>query len=628
MLLFFIVSFIILQISQEVTSNNDMNCDFQTSCCWKEPTLNPFINDILASDIIDLNWYRRTFKVGKSKPPPTKNYLLRSIGLNSTAISIYESCPFCSENGIVNIEFRHWQSPSTKFYVCFKEKNKPVEKENCELVNYILQSKLVDVEFEIPQKTKMTLVFMISNPSLKSEATVMIDHINVRTEYCGLNIKSLGKLTQKMSKFRKTEDESSIISSEINSPIVLTEVPPATSDKIISPSSQTISSNIDKKFLSTPKDIFEDSSVIKKTVSVKPLQVFGEKIIVQPTTPIPKLIVTTTPTVTFTFPTLAPIFSGLNIPSTGLFSFLPKTLQPMTPEFTGFNIKPSKIQKPLVELTTVTYGDMITRNNNNVIVTKKQNMIEVNAAPTLTSTSNTKNNTNDNPFVDMFGQEFAEFLDPSFETNNEENKEENLKITSEVNEQNLVQNKANTAMISSNEKQINNNPINIFDPKNQVCNTIGGCLFDRSFCSYHNVPDLANGGEFRAASVGQSRFIEARLSPGQVAVFETTTIMAEDHFVLFDVLEWVEGEKLSACCITPNRQPSEMVCPYETSTFQGPIEWKAARLVCPKGTTKLMFICENYGRTKGVCAIDNIRLHKTTDTAWSEPCQKNLLVSM
>uniref|UniRef100_A0A0K0F448 MAM domain-containing protein n=1 Tax=Strongyloides venezuelensis TaxID=75913 RepID=A0A0K0F448_STRVS len=595
--------FILLQFLSLASFNNDLNCDFLTTCCWREPTPNPFINDILASDIIDLNWYRRTFKVGKSKPPPAKNYLLRSVGVNTTATSIYESCAFCSENGIVNIEFRHWQSPSTKFYICFKELNKPIEKENCELVNFILQSKLVDVEFEVEKREKMTLVFMVSNPSHTSEATVMIDHINVRTAYCGLNIKSLPKVGKQEN---KVIDESNASYyppvPKASVPSILTEVSPAIDEKVIKSLKKTTTLGGDKKFLVEPKNITPTERISSN--STKILKENHNNFFNVPKTT-PQQIktpekkvssITTTSRPVFTFPTMP---SALSPPVGGLFSFLPNSLQPMTPEFTGFNIKPSKIQKPKVDVSHM-------RSENTLNGKKNTNT----QAVQLTKKSG------DNPFVEMFGKEFADFLDPSFETSTDEDKM--------MSEQNMSQNKINNGK----EQVAPTSTLGIFDPQNQVCNTVGGCLFDRSFCSYHNVPDLANGGEFRAAFVGKSRFIEARLNPGQVAVFQSKTNMLEDHVVMFDVLEWVEGEKLSGCCIVPGRQPSEMICPYETSIFQGPIEWKGGQMACPKGTTVIMFICENYGKNKGVCGIDNIRLHKTTDIPRTEPCQKNLLMKM
>ncbi|CEF60295.1 Hypothetical protein SRAE_X000203300 [Strongyloides ratti] len=624
-------TFVLINLFLSGSSNNDLNCDFNTACCWKESTPNPFVNDILASDIIDLNWYHRTFKVGKSKPPPAKNYLLRSVASNTTATPIYQSCPFCSENGIVNIEFRHWQSPSTKFYICFKEINKPVEKENCELVNYILQSKLVDVEFEIEKKKKTELVFMISNPSIYSDSIVMIDHINVRTAYCGLNIKTLPKIVKQETKQIKQQNDDVFVAPKIEIPHHLTEVIPAKDEiETITPK-KPITQSEGKKILTTQKQVSPEISILNPSENLmahqipdnninspkkpyQPSQIVGKKTI----------SLTTIPTPVFTFPTLPPSLSALTANGGGIFSLLPTSFQPMTPEFTGFNIKPSKVQKVTTAKVLIPNLEVQKVENDKILDNKKINNLEAKSAPTVTLPIDSKKNKNNdgNPFVEMFGKEFADFLDPAYETNTDEGKD------NKINEQNISQNKVNVGTDNGKKQNIQDGVLGIFDPRNQVCNTIGGCLFEKSLCSYHNVPDLANGGEFKIATVGKSRFIEARLNPGQVAVFESNTNMMEDHVVMFDVLEWVEGEKLSGCCIVPNRQPNEMICPYESSLFQGPIEWKGGQMVCPKGTTIIMFICENYGRNKGVCAIDNIRLHKTSDISRSEPCQKEYLMNI
>lgn len=89
--------------------------------------------------------------------------------------------------------------------------------------------------------------------------------------------------------------------------------------------------------------------------------------------------------------------------------------------------------------------------------------------------------------------------------------------------------------------------------------------------------------------MGDSQFVESRLAPGEIAVFEASTNMTDGRgfIVLFDALEWMEDEKLSACCYTKSKEPLELVCPYETPLDRRPVKWTSAKIWCPVGTTKV-----------------------------------------
>uniref|UniRef100_A0A915DFH2 Uncharacterized protein n=1 Tax=Ditylenchus dipsaci TaxID=166011 RepID=A0A915DFH2_9BILA len=191
-----------------------------------------------------------------------------------------------------------------------------------------------------------------------------------------------------------------------------------------------------------------------------------------------------------------------------------------------------------------------------------------------------------NPFVELFGRDFAEFLDPNFNTSRYE----------------LTEQKLSTG--------------------------------DKS--------DMIPSTSTKRVKVENSHFIEARIQPGQVAVFEKDVDMADTNYnILVDHLEWSQlqsrytklgkgGEKLSICCFVENRQPFETHCPFESRSEvtedRDALNWKSDKLMCPQHTTKLIFICENYGTELSVCALDNIRLHKQADIEFVEPCQKNELI--
>uniref|UniRef100_A0AC35U6F5 MAM domain-containing protein n=1 Tax=Rhabditophanes sp. KR3021 TaxID=114890 RepID=A0AC35U6F5_9BILA len=616
------VLFLFVNILLLTYANSDLNCDFQSPCCWKEPTPNSAINDMLSSDIIDINWYRRTFRVGKSRPPPAKNYLLRTISKNSTSIVVYESCGFCSESGVVNVEFRHWQSPATKFYVCYKQLNKHIEKENCELVDYILQSKLIDIEFEIPKNEKIQLLFMVSNPSIHYDATAMIDRVNVRSEYCGLNIRSLASKTNNFSNIKKipvANVNDQLLNSREQKVSLIKNIPFAVTPfqdtiPIVKPVSVAHKELLQPSIFMTtimPKLINNSATTLKKnSVTAKSTPTLEE--FLKSYTPLPSTVFTLPQVATFTppqvhlppittpLPKLIPTVNANRLPS--LFN----PLQPVIPEFTGFSVTPSNVTR-----------NLNTPNANKQVVLNQAQI-----------SSNEKKN--DDPLVNMLGKDFADFLDPAFETSEDEaTLTDTTKNTKPILQDANQRQRANGALIS---KQTEHHEkvasYDIFGNIVKECSTIGGCLFEKSTCGFRNNRELSTNGDFKIAKVGESRFVEARLSSGQIAVLETHTDMKEDHYVVFDVLEWIEGEKLSACCVTPGRLPNELICPYETPIFLGAIEWKSASIMCPAGTTKIMFICENYGKEKGLCALDNIRLHKTTDSAWLEPCQKRDLQLM
>ena len=89
--------------------------------------------------------------------------------------------------------------------------------------------------------------------------------------------------------------------------------------------------------------------------------------------------------------------------------------------------------------------------------------------------------------------------------------------------------------------------------------------------------------------MGSSTFAEAKLSPGEVAVLESEVNMTDTGYaVLFDRLEWMEGEKLSACCWTGGRTPYELECPFESDmSVKGSVEWKSEKINCPQYTSKV-----------------------------------------
>ncbi|KAE9421343.1 hypothetical protein Angca_001718, partial [Angiostrongylus cantonensis] len=163
-------------------------------------------------------------------------------------------------------------------------------------------------------------------------------------------------------------------------------------------------------------------------------------------------------------------------------------------------------------------------------------------------------------------------------------------------------------------------PLSLLPP--QPCHTVGGCLFDRSMCSYTHPVDIPITSRFDRLKVGSSNFIRARVLPGTSSKIQTDTYMDEPHTVLFDALEWRNGARLVGCCETVDRN---QMCPFATPFEAGVLLWQSASFDCPAHTIKIRFICENFGTEEAECGIDNIRVHRLSDTFLLEPCQKNTL---
>ncbi|CAB3404089.1 unnamed protein product [Caenorhabditis bovis] len=152
-----------------------------------------------------------------------------------------------------------------------------------------------------------------------------------------------------------------------------------------------------------------------------------------------------------------------------------------------------------------------------------------------------------------------------------------------------------------------------------TCDTAGGCLFEKDFCGWQTPATIQN--KFYIKKVVPSSFAEAIVPVGEVAVMETTTKMTQAHTILFDSLEFTTGTRLIACCLAGD----QFVCPFSTPSEQSAVIWQFSKFECPIGTSKIAFICENYGLTNGICGVDNIRIHTSTDVFFLEPCQKEKL---
>ncbi|KAK0397186.1 hypothetical protein QR680_002023 [Steinernema hermaphroditum] len=85
--------------------------------------------------------------------------------------------------------------------------------------------------------------------------------------------------------------------------------------------------------------------------------------------------------------------------------------------------------------------------------------------------------------------------------------------------------------------------------------------------------------------------------------------LPEDRRMRFQFYEGTHGVQLKGCCDSTDN------CPFSSDKFVTVQDrrWKYASLVCPKGTRKVIFVCENTRTNQGACAIDDIQVIENID---------------
>ncbi|WKY15065.1 hypothetical protein Q1695_000517 [Nippostrongylus brasiliensis] len=93
------------------------------------------------------------------------------------------------------------------------------------------------------------------------------------------------------------------------------------------------------------------------------------------------------------------------------------------------------------------------------------------------------------------------------------------------------------------------------------------------------------------------------LFPREMAGLEATTEpFTEKSRLRFQYYEGTHGVQLKGCCSTIE------TCPFSSDKFVSVSDriWKTASFRCPKGTDKVIFLCENTRTNQGACAIDDL----------------------
>lgn len=93
------------------------------------------------------------------------------------------------------------------------------------------------------------------------------------------------------------------------------------------------------------------------------------------------------------------------------------------------------------------------------------------------------------------------------------------------------------------------------------------------------------------------------LFPREMAGLEAETEpFTEKTRLRFRYYEGTHGVQLKGCC------GSIETCPFSSDKFVSVSDrtWKTASFKCPKGTDKVIFLCENTRTNQGACAVDDI----------------------
>ncbi|CAJ0938053.1 unnamed protein product, partial [Mesorhabditis belari] len=122
-------------------------------------------------------------------------------------------------------------------------------------------------------------------------------------------------------------------------------------------------------------------------------------------------------------------------------------------------------------------------------------------------------------------------------------------------------------------------------------------------------------GQFMNRVTGVKESIEGQfyaatfLFPREMAGLEVKNApFTENSRMRFHYYEGTHGVQLKGCCDSLDS------CPFQSDKFVTVNDriWKTASLKCPKGTEKVIFVCENTRTNQGACAIDEIRMVETS----------------
>jgi len=97
---------------------------------------------------------------------------------------------------------------------------------------------------------------------------------------------------------------------------------------------------------------------------------------------------------------------------------------------------------------------------------------------------------------------------------------------------------------------------------------------------------------------------------GEKTSLETNANFDKDYVVRYRYYKATEGQNFKCCCDDESKCPKNAGNGVQTSDYRS---WKTESIMCPAGTKKVIFICENEkGASEGACGLDEITLLQST----------------
>ncbi|WKX93466.1 hypothetical protein Q1695_011051 [Nippostrongylus brasiliensis] len=587
---------------QAAKAPDELSCDFRRPCCWQ--SLDPNTHWLVRNGrSININEYRRTFLVGKSRMPPAGNYLLQSSYRESSA---FGSCAFCSADGVIHVQYRHWQSPTAVLKLCWRRWGQPVMADHCHPTEPSRQSQMISQKLLVPSGVDIQVLFAVEKSDGGVNAVVMIDRIFMKVKRCGANRVVPAQLTQQA---------------------VRTAVSPS-----FHPNEKSLHADTTGKLhrVAVNKVDLAHLAQIDDRVRMKILTREKERLLINQV-------------IHEHFPELpaAERNSG-EVRHHGHDNTPGKAADSLS--------MAARVTVPPIMLTSVSMRriSMKPPSKQRFIppVDFSKDTVSITKTAAIPPPSPPAKPKDFDPLTDLLGKDLVNFLDPNYVSNDADEEEEDyeeketagkigdiagiskkmftrIPEVPEIPKQKLAAKFSPTVVQTPSPLLMFHRPISLSPP--QPCNTIGGCLFDRTMCTYEHPPGTPITSQFHRLKVGLSNFVRARVPPGTSTVLQTDTHMMEPHTVYFDVLEWKAGTRLIGCC---SDMQGAQRCPFATPAEAGVLLWQGGSFDCPAYTAKIRFICENFGVEDGECGLDSIRLHRLSDTFLLEPCQKHMLPSI
>ncbi|CAD6197720.1 unnamed protein product [Caenorhabditis auriculariae] len=542
-----------------------LDCDFSGDCCWAS-SRDADLWNVFSADELDVNEFRRTFLVGKSHPPPRGNYAMRVEGDRRSSLV---SCTMCSSQADVIVKFRHWQNAEATLKLCWQnEGDASPAPANCAVAKHAKQSSYNSYRLQVPSNQNIRLLFVVENASPGvANAVVIIDKVAVQ--------------------FSKCKD------------VILT------AQQQVSASRRSSSNGSSKKKVKASKRLARKNELARTTQNDKERRAYLEDV--------DKLIAKTVDQVdqqNLSTSTRKPKTDEVKKTAAPLVAALPP--RPASPE----NPLTDLLGKDLVNFLDPNFvsadDDEPEEEDEELIETKEQKPLPTPMMPKLPMKEivreSKKVRTSTKVVIPIVRPKLREASEPETVTPKIEGIARFLR-------------RGRPLAVSP------THPLEQRLPSLSVpssCETLGGCLFERSLCHWTAPASVAPQHRFHIQKVGLSSFAQSMVPSGQVSAMETPTLMSEPHLVLFDALEFRLGTRLVGCCSSA----SGVTCPFATSSEETPVVWQFSKFECAAGTIAIAFVCENLGVSDGICGVDNVRIHRSSDVLLLEPCQKNTLSSI